>query len=209
MESSWSPRPHRHLLAWATPLLAVSAVALLLISAGPLRAGPPGARRTAASLTVTISNVQLTGTSVTRFAASPSPTWVNETTVFVSNVSGGDPPFSYGYLGLPAGCISANLSSFSCQPTTEGNYTVGLRVTDSRGMGAFANLTLVVGAASNPPASSVTTTGILIVAAGVALMVLLGFLLMRARSRPLPGLGRRAREGVARVPPPNNGPGGS
>jgi PKD repeat protein len=46
---------------------------------------------------------------------------------------GGYPSYTYGWLGLPAGCTSANSSTLSCQPAAAGFYNVSGWVMDSAG----------------------------------------------------------------------------
>lgn len=58
--------------------------------------------------------------------------------------SGGTPPLSYAYAGLPPGCSSANAPDVACAPTSPGNYTVEVNVSDAFGWSARAALALSV-----------------------------------------------------------------
>ena len=82
--------------------------------------------------------------SILSFSASPNPVSVNSSLVLTAQVSGGTPPYTVSYAGLPAGCSSANQTTLNCTPTTVGNYSVTLGVTDLQGNHASKNLTLKV-----------------------------------------------------------------
>lgn len=59
-----------------------------------------------------------------------------------ASVSGGSPPYTYSYSGLPTGCTSSNTPSISCTPTASGDYPMTVTVTDSIHSGATAAATL-------------------------------------------------------------------
>jgi hypothetical protein len=50
-----------------------------------------------------------------------------------TSVSGGTPPYSYSYTGLPSGCSSQDQPLFSCTPSSTGSFSVQVTVTDSHG----------------------------------------------------------------------------
>ncbi len=56
------------------------------------------------------------------------------TTTFRVSASGGAPPYSYFYSGLPLGCATANESALPCAPTVTGAFDVYVTVTDSAGV---------------------------------------------------------------------------
>lgn len=66
--------------------------------------------------------VQLTASSLTPL--------LGQTVAFVTNVSGGQSPYSFNYSGFPPGCVSVNESAVGCLPTQSGHYNVTVRVTD-------------------------------------------------------------------------------
>ncbi len=68
---------------------------------------------------------------ITAFSASPSSVAAGSSTTFTVSVSGGKSPYTYSYATLPAGCTSSNTSSLQCTPSTAGNYTVTVTVTDA------------------------------------------------------------------------------
>ncbi|MCI4320439.1 MAG: hypothetical protein L3K23_10000 [Thermoplasmata archaeon] len=74
----------------------------------------------------------------------------NRTTLTVS-VTGGTGPYSFAYLGLPPGCVGANVSSLPCTPVLKGNYTVQVQSTDVFGESSNASLLLHVTPAVVPP----------------------------------------------------------
>jgi hypothetical protein len=61
-----------------------------------------------------------------------------------AHAAGGQPPYQYRYTGLPAGCISQNLSVLPCRANSTGNYTIGVNVTDSAGSSATSEAMLRV-----------------------------------------------------------------
>lgn len=54
------------------------------------------------------------------------------------------PPYNWSYTGLPPGCLSQNTSSLPCVPSTPGNYTVRVSMTDRHGNTLTQSLTLAV-----------------------------------------------------------------
>jgi hypothetical protein len=54
----------------------------------------------------------------------PSAIDVGDSTTITVAATGGVPPISYAYSGLPPGCSAFPLASFVCTPTTSGNFTV-------------------------------------------------------------------------------------
>lgn len=75
----------------------------------------------------------------------PSAMDVGQTTAIKGNaVANITTTFTYVYTGLPPGCTAANQAVLSCSPTTAGNYSLHLNVTDGRGNLAQSNATLNV-----------------------------------------------------------------
>ena len=71
--------------------------------------------------------------------------------------SGGLPPYTYTYTGLPPGCTSQNASSLVCIPTAAGTYSVTVFVNDSAQNSVNATISLTVTTVS-VPTYSVTFT---------------------------------------------------
>ena len=81
---------------------------------------------------------------VDAFVIGPSTTRTNGSTTLVVATSGGTPPYSYNYSGLPPGCATANTSTLSCVPLSAGLYPVTVSVTDIFGLSAAAGAELNV-----------------------------------------------------------------
>ncbi len=58
--------------------------------------------------------------------------------------SGGGTPLNYSYTGVPPGCLSADRPTIVCLPTTTGNYSVAVRVTDPVGGTISATLSVTI-----------------------------------------------------------------
>lgn len=65
------------------------------------------------------------------FTVSPNPPVANKMLTITAAVTGGIPPYTYTYAGLPPGCSSQNVPSLTCTPTASGTYPISLTVTDS------------------------------------------------------------------------------
>ena len=68
--------------------------------------------------------------SVKSFTLTPANSDLGERITFFVSTSGGNGSLTFSYTNLPAGCSSANSSSFSCIPTSSGTYDVTVTVTD-------------------------------------------------------------------------------
>ncbi len=85
------------------------------------------------------------------FFASPPNLTVGGTATFYVLASGGSPPLSYSYTGLPPGCVSYNLSAVPCTPTSVGTFTVTVEVIDSLSETATATTNFTVLPAAPSP----------------------------------------------------------
>jgi hypothetical protein len=107
--------------------------------------------KTATSFTVVTTNVR---PSVTGLSFAPSSIPLGQATQLTTSASGGTGGLSYDYVGLPSGCSSTNVSTFSCTPIASGTFTVTVVVTDALGVNATHHATLTVaslGSTSTPP----------------------------------------------------------
>ena len=68
---------------------------------------------------------------------------VGQATTLSTVVTGGAPPYTISWIGLPAGCGTANSTTLSCAPVASGDYAVAVRVTDSVGGNLTSNGTLL------------------------------------------------------------------
>jgi YVTN family beta-propeller protein len=125
-----------------------------------------------------------------QLVANPARITLGNATSFTASTSGGVPPLSYVYAGLPGGCPTQNASLLSCTPTSTGTFNVTVTVTDEHGGSAHASATLTVaaaggsgaGASSSPSLSSVEWGAIVAAVVAVALLIL--FVAWRRRHRP-------------------------
>ncbi|MDG6913547.1 MAG: hypothetical protein JRN35_10785, partial [Nitrososphaerota archaeon] len=80
---------------------------------------------------VTLNVTSSSGPSISSWVANPPSIPLGQITWLNVTATGGTTPYSYAYTGLPAGCASKNLASFTCTPSAAGNFTVTVTVTDS------------------------------------------------------------------------------
>ncbi len=140
-------------LAWAnftTPLVASATndTVSVTVNATGYNPGSGGA-----ALNITPSS---TGPVINRFLPGPNPIDQGFTTFLNVSTSGGKSPLTYRYTGLPPGCSSQNVSSLPCSPTSSGNYSITVNVTDASGLSHTATTLLEVFPA--PAISSFTAT---------------------------------------------------
>jgi hypothetical protein len=76
--------------------------------------------------------------------ASPTSLSSGEKVTFTVSTSGGYGALSYSYTSLPAGCVSTNTTTLSCNPSSSGNYDVKVTVTDRAGGSATATASITV-----------------------------------------------------------------
>ncbi len=83
--------------------------------------------------------------------ASPTATDVEAPIQLHLSVTGGIPPFSYGFSDLPPGCASNNTPSLTCTPTFPGTYTILGAAEDAQGSISTAQTNLTVNPAPTIP----------------------------------------------------------
>ncbi|MCI4350087.1 MAG: kelch motif-containing protein [Thermoplasmata archaeon] len=81
---------------------------------------------------------------IASFRALPAATDVGQSLQLAASAGGGVGSLTFVYAGLPPGCLSANLSTLACTPTSAGTYPVTVRVTDVHGNYAQALATVQV-----------------------------------------------------------------
>jgi len=107
-----------------------------------------GQTRTEVSVTDLAEVVATANVTVTVFPAlSPGTLTSDRSQVTVSvpfhltaAVSGGAPPLSYVYTGLPASCTTSSQPTLTCTPGSASNYTVVVRITDAAGASVTASI---------------------------------------------------------------------
>ncbi len=108
-------------------------------------------RSTAGTTTLTVNPASVTGPSISQFGATPNPIVLGNSTTFSLQATGGAPPYTYAYQGLPSGCSSKSAAQLLCTPTSSGKFTVLATVTDSKGLSANASLVFTVTAPAGYP----------------------------------------------------------
>lgn len=127
----------------------------------------------ALNLTVTAGPVPIFG--LIGFWVNPPQSNLGTSVRILTVVTGSVGPVSYAYGGLPPGCSSENLSNFSCQPRSVGDFHVTVRASDAAGRGVTGSASVNVTPASSVVAPGGTSPGTTIlipavaVAAGVGL----------------------------------------
>ncbi len=154
-----------------------------------------GSNASGGSFTVTTTSGGAAGAPViTAFSIAPGSVPAGGTVTLSVTASGGSPPFSYAYVGLPPGCTSSNRPSLTCAPSSRGDFTVRAYVNDSTGASASATAALqVVGGSPTPSYPTGTSSssqflglpgleGLLVVGGVVALLLV--SLALIARTAP-------------------------
>ncbi len=124
--------------------------------------------------------------------STPSAVLAGSNVTLQAQASGGFPPYSYIWSGLPSSCAAQSQPTISCVPRTAGSYVVSVRVQDFDGNNATNSSALLVRPQSSSASYSLLLLYILAaVAAGVA-----AFAVVRAVRR-----GRQKRSGASPAPP--------
>ena len=125
---------------------------------------------------------------------------IGSTAVFRVAASGGFPPYSYSWSGLPPACSSRSNDTLSCAPGASGTYVVSVDVSDRYGYSAIASITIVV--ATGAPVIPWLWVSTAVVVGAVAAAA--GVVWARRRSRSRHGSSaRRSPPGSGGAPPPD------
>jgi hypothetical protein len=123
---------------------------------------------------------------------------VGDTVTIQANEIGGLSPFTFSYLGLPAGCSSANSSTLVCTPSVVGTYSIVAQVVDRIGITALGSASLIVTSSTSGPLTVTWTEAVILAAStGVA-----GFVIGAAVFYAFSG----RRKAFSKSPPPSNPP---
>ena len=76
--------------------------------------------------------------------ASPANIDEGQATSLTATPSGGYSPYSYSWQTLPQGCTGSNSATLSCTPTTYGQWTLKVKVTDGAGHASTATAGVIV-----------------------------------------------------------------
>jgi Galactose oxidase, central domain len=147
--------------------------------------------------------------------AMPSPAVVGSNLTFTTQVLGGTLPYEYEYTGLPDGCPPENAGTWTCVPTSAGEFTVTAEVTDHGGNAANVTLQLTVTRSNSGTPPVLTTPELVGVGFGVLFLAVVGgFLVARWAGRPRSSKPARPRTGAPGTtpdptppppPPPSSG----
>ena len=158
-------------------------------------------------------NVSAIPQLVLHLAVVPATTHVGSNVTIFANATGGTGTYSYLYTGLPQGCSTANLSVLQCSPSTTGNFSVNVTVTDSGGVSTA--LTSALSVLPNPNGSPNTSGGPsylaywVVIGVIIALALITGIVLYRRRKREppvVPPVDHPAPEAAnLYIPPPRKG----
>lgn len=132
----------------------------------------------------------------------PASLGLGATSIVSTGVSGAVGTVSYAYLDLPGGCSAGNVSSFPCDPSAAGTYTLKVDVTTSAGQSGNASATLTVTSPAGPAPAGLALVGWIAIGAVVVLAIVLILLVLRRRRRGTPA----APPPVAPSPPPGPPP---
>src|SRR5579871_358882 len=96
------------------------------------------------------------GVTILAFSAAPNNFTVGNSTVLQVVATGGTGNYSYSYSGLPPNCLSEDVPSLPCSPSTPGTYRTYALVTDNGSSRVGAYLTLQVAGAPPPVAPTLS-----------------------------------------------------
>ncbi len=95
--------------------------------------------------------------TISAFTASPASVPVGGTSTLSVSVTGGASPLHYVYAGLPTGCSSSNAPTLSCVPTSAGNFSIHVTVSDALGRSISATTPLAVTQSAGSPSITAFT----------------------------------------------------
>jgi trimeric autotransporter adhesin len=108
--------------------------------------------------TIIVEAVQL---QVSPLALSQPSIDVGQSIGINASVSGGSGNYNYTWYGLPAGCVSLNVSGLSCSPNGTGNFSTFLTVIDSAGVQVPSNpVTIRVYPPPSPPSVTASASSV-------------------------------------------------
>ena len=83
---------------------------------------------------------------------------LGQSVVLNDSASGGVPPYTYAWSGLPAGCASANVPLLVCTPSATGTFAVSVAVTDGQNVSISRSHVFTVVAAIGGSAGATVTS---------------------------------------------------
>ncbi len=109
--------------------------------------------KTGTSATSGVSLSVVADPTLTGPTASPSRVDLGQSVTFEVHASGGSAPYGYSWLGLPSGCTPSSGNYTVCMPSSSGNSSITLVLTDENGFSVTSGSLLFV--TNSPP--SITT----------------------------------------------------
>ncbi|MCI4335611.1 MAG: hypothetical protein L3K17_00215 [Thermoplasmata archaeon] len=89
-------------------------------------------------------SVLISGIAIASFSATPSSIVLGATTTVTTVLAVASGTVTYSYTGLPKGCASSNVSSFTCQPSVGGLFDLVVNVLAPNGSRGSASTSLTV-----------------------------------------------------------------
>jgi hypothetical protein len=142
-----------HVSRTALPALLLVVGLLLLPSAhGPsVGVAPAPLSRTVSAAAPPLAAMPSAPLAIISFSEFLSTMVLGQSNYFNVSATGGAPPYTYWYHGLPTGCLSQNVSSLGCYPISAANFVVTVVVNDTTGASANASVSLHVGTGYGGP----------------------------------------------------------
>jgi hypothetical protein len=154
MPDSADDRPCRSRLSRAalTTFLLVVTLLLLPSAQAPFVGGAasPWAHATTALTAPSAANPSAP-LEITSFSEFLSKMVLGQSNYFNVTATGGAPPYTYWYQGLPTGCRSQNESSLGCYPIAAASFVITVFVNDTVGASVNASVSLQVGSGYGGP----------------------------------------------------------
>jgi YVTN family beta-propeller protein len=131
--------------------------------------------------------------TATPVTVDPNALVLGENTTISSGGTGGDPPYSYAWSGLPSGCPTTTLAQFQCTPSQSGTFEISVNVTDSLGYSVHTNASSLAvtpppGQNSAPQGASGSPVNIAVIVGVAAIVgIAVAALVLRGRRKREPG----------------------
>lgn len=156
---------------------------------------------TSRTLTITVNPLP----ALTSFQVSELNSTLGTQIWFNATATGGTPPLTFSYTGLPLGC-RGNTTSFSCTPTRAGAYTVTVTAVDAYGFTSSTTLSakVTVTTATKTSTPGIGTTGWSIVI-GIIVVGALATIALLLQARREERAGRMGMEEAREQPPEESG----
>ncbi len=102
------------------------------------------------TLKLTVNPAAAGSPVIASFTATPASINLGSSSTIAVKATGGTPPYSYAYAGLPPGCSAGKVAQFTCTPTSPGNFSISVTVTDSTAKSVSSSALLTVTGQATP-----------------------------------------------------------